>query len=259
MILFYVLGIPLCVAFHLWRHRDIVHTLIEVPVEDLQKNGNRNQKLDKFKVKFSFLFSGYRTEAYLWESAVLCRKAFISMLAVFLNRDTHTQGLAGLVLLFIAITLQSKYQPFQTHHLNDLEFWSLTATICVFFAGQFTFADSGAVQGYASATAVIISVLYLVFVVYTFYNLFKQVRAQKAEMRRKSYDKRGSLVDRPSALQMLPAEAMMLPSPLKVVDFSHATEEVEMQAWTPDVQQMEKTTPEKPGVANDDDYEHVRL
>lgn len=251
MIILYVFGIPGIVAIHLYRHRETVHTLIELTTDskhlsenaqhrlrrfhnlsqnaDDFKNFHELEKVSRFKEKFSFLFFGYASRAYLWEAVVMVRKAFISLLAVMFAKDIHTQGLFALVLLFICVISQTSMKPFITPRLNHLEFWSLVGTTSIFFAGQFTFAEVPGISQIASYFAIIVNIGYLLFVAYNFYRMYHEMQIQKKEnqLTQRTRSKRGDAkTGESNTMQALPD--FLQATVKKSTDAPHV-EEVELQ------------------------------
>jgi hypothetical protein len=101
---FYLIGLPIIVALLLYGGR---HRLNE----------------EQFRMKFSFLYNGYRTDKGMvvaWEAVVMFRKLAITTIPI-LNEDPYVQVLLALILLVFSYGIHEKFLPFETTLLNMLE------------------------------------------------------------------------------------------------------------------------------------------
>lgn len=98
------------------------------------------KRLDKddTKLRYGFLFRGYRKEFYYWEIVIMYRKIGLIMIAVFVSDfGVVSQALIVFLLLIGFFYLNSKYKPFSTTALNDLELLSLVTSIVTVYCGLF--------------------------------------------------------------------------------------------------------------------------
>ena len=88
----------------------------------------------KNKLRFGFLFNGYRKKTFYWEFVILYRKILIICLIVFAaNYSTQVKALTVLFLLLISFWWQHEIRPFNYKHLNRMESLSiLVATVTIY-------------------------------------------------------------------------------------------------------------------------------
>ena len=93
------------------------------------------------KVRFGFLFNGYKTSEFYWEFLILYRKMAVLVLAVFLNTLIQTQALTCLLVLVCSLYLHRLKDPFVEDHLNYLENLAIfTATVTI-YSGVYYLSD----------------------------------------------------------------------------------------------------------------------
>ena len=109
------LGTPTFIMFVMYRNR-----------RDLTKIS--------FKVKYGFIFNGYRAPCFFWEFFIMYRKIAVICLAVFFSTiSVPVQALTCLFILLISFDLQKRFKPFKVDHLNEMEERAvLTATLTIF-------------------------------------------------------------------------------------------------------------------------------
>ena len=88
--------------------------------------------------RFSFLFLGYRSETYWFESVVLLRKACLNIVVVLFARDPYLQSELAMLVILLAALVHASQRPFNQQIFNYLEAFSLCTTGCTYFLGQFT-------------------------------------------------------------------------------------------------------------------------
>ena len=117
-----------------------------------------------FLKNFSFLFLGYHKETYFWEVVVLGRKATLALIAVAFAFDKRSQGMMGLLAVFLMTVAQARYMPYADVRLNRFEFFSLFCNAMTFFLGVFTMEAAAGSQVFdqASILAAVINIVYLV-------------------------------------------------------------------------------------------------
>ena len=86
------------------------------------------------KVRFGFLFNGYKTSEFYWEFVILYRKIALVCLAVFFKTfSTQIQALTCLLVLLSSLYLHKLKDPFVVDHLNYLETLAIfTATVTIY-------------------------------------------------------------------------------------------------------------------------------
>jgi len=90
-------------------------------------------KIDN-KLRFGFLFNGYKLSRFYWEFVILYRKIIVICLAVFLSSiSIQVQALTCLLVLIIFLYMQKVCKPFVVDHLNQLETSAIfTATVTIY-------------------------------------------------------------------------------------------------------------------------------
>jgi hypothetical protein len=117
--LIYAIGIPVGAFVLLWLNR--------------QQLNNR-----RVRATLGFLYTGYRPEAYYWETVVMVRKALIASIAVFLAPfGASIQTYASILLVVSLMMLQLGVRPFRFEALNRLEMGSLLSAFVTFECGLF--------------------------------------------------------------------------------------------------------------------------
>ena len=86
------------------------------------------------KLRFGFLFNGYKTSKFYWEFVVLYRKIAVICLAVFFSTiSVQIQALTCLLVLIVSLYSQVQLKPFISKQLNQLENSAVfTATITIY-------------------------------------------------------------------------------------------------------------------------------
>ena len=74
------------------------------------------------KIRLGFIYNGYNSDKYYWEFIIIYRKILIISISVFFTSvSTYIQALTVLIVIIIAMRLQSKHQPFSLPAMNNLE------------------------------------------------------------------------------------------------------------------------------------------
>ena len=90
------------------------------------------------KDKFGFLYNGYKTRSYYWESVVMLRKVAMILINTFLaSLGRIVQALAILLLLLVYLHYTLTHRPYISRRLNDLEVISLVTSFITIYAGVF--------------------------------------------------------------------------------------------------------------------------
>ncbi|CAG9320644.1 unnamed protein product [Blepharisma stoltei] len=118
-IIVWSIGIPACVFLFLRKRKFKLH------------------RLDT-KLKFGFLYNGYRESTYYWEFIITIRKLMIICLTVFLTTETieiQTASCASVFAVFYYI--QKTYYPFEYENLNKAELGSNFVVLITTWCGLF--------------------------------------------------------------------------------------------------------------------------
>jgi len=95
------------------------------------------------KMKFGFLYIGYRKGCFIWEFVILYRKIAIVFVSVFLaSFNIPVQALTAMAILAIGFYLQEHYDPYETVALNELEKKSIICSTITIYCGLFFLTDS---------------------------------------------------------------------------------------------------------------------
>jgi hypothetical protein len=117
------LGIPAFAFYLMTKEKSKLHTL-------------------ETRMKFGFLYNGYRLDFYYWEVVIMYRKIMLIFIAVFIqNYGVMVQALIVFMLLIIFLLLALKKKPFFLVALNDLESLSLITSILSIYCGIFFIAN----------------------------------------------------------------------------------------------------------------------
>ncbi|CDW87963.1 UNKNOWN [Stylonychia lemnae] len=118
-IILWVLGIPFFALVILIRNRGYL------------------QKLH-IREKYGFLYRGYKQEFYFWEIVIMYRKIAIIFVSVFIGSvGIMAQALLMFTLIIWSLMINTKFQPFSTRQLNDLESLSLATSLVTIYCGIF--------------------------------------------------------------------------------------------------------------------------
>ena len=79
----WVVGIPTFALILLMREKKNIDRITKIAVAD--RTEEDKEIIYKIKVKFGFLFQGYKLETLYWEVVIMYRKILIIMVCVFLS------------------------------------------------------------------------------------------------------------------------------------------------------------------------------
>jgi hypothetical protein len=134
-----------------WEHKHQFYTyLVALPcfiiwglgipamIYILMSKEKENLDTDAAKIKFGFLYNGYKRANYTWEIVIMYRKIVCLCLSVFLSGiGIIVQALVLLILLVVFIGLNSALRPFAERTLNEIEDISLATQIITIYCGLF--------------------------------------------------------------------------------------------------------------------------
>jgi len=113
------IGIPAVSLFFIWRMR---------------------KKLDSIsaRLRFGFLFNGYRRKCYYWEFVILYRKILICTISIFLgNISPDIQALTVMILLLVCLYIQNENKPYIGAVLNKMEFRAVLVASITIYCGLY--------------------------------------------------------------------------------------------------------------------------
>lgn len=83
-------------------------------------------EITSFKMKYGFLFSGYKSSRFYWEIIVMYRKILIIMTTVFLSTvSPDAQVLVVIFIIVVSMFLHDRFEPYDNVTLNKMENYSL--------------------------------------------------------------------------------------------------------------------------------------
>jgi len=95
------------------------------------------------KMRYGFLYIGYRKACFIWEFVILYRKISIVFVSVFLaSFNIPVQALTAMFILMISFYLQEHYEPYETEALNSLEKKSIICSALTIYCGLYFLTDS---------------------------------------------------------------------------------------------------------------------
>ncbi|KAJ6251685.1 insulin-like growth factor binding protein [Anaeramoeba flamelloides] len=115
-IIVYIIGIPAFIIWILWFHAS--------------RYGE-----DVFNSRLSLLCGRYEKEYFYWELFVISRKLFIVFCEIYLTDHPLIQIIVCLIVVLVAILLQSEFTPYNSTTRNMMEFSCLCITQIIFIAG----------------------------------------------------------------------------------------------------------------------------
>jgi hypothetical protein len=117
------IGVPTLIWIYLARHQDELD-LIES------------------KLRFGFLYNGYRKRTFYWEFVILYRKILVICCAVFLGTiSVPVQALTVLLILLVFLYSQSNTRPYSHPTLNELEIRGIMVASVTIFCGLYFLTD----------------------------------------------------------------------------------------------------------------------
>jgi hypothetical protein len=118
----WVFGAPLIALYIMRKNRKALEQVHHQAI--LSKSDAH--KVKDLRMRYGFLFIGYKTKSLFWELVVIYRKIILVILTVFLNLlSAETQVLAGLLCLISNLILHVRYEPYEDPRLNKMEQYSL--------------------------------------------------------------------------------------------------------------------------------------
>jgi hypothetical protein len=133
------------------------------------------------KVKYGFMYSGYRLKSYYWEFVIMFRKVILIMIITFFSRfRVIIQGLLSLVLLVLVFYLQTYFRPFTDEKLNRLEEESILSSCVMVYVALFYIAE-GLTDTARNFMAIMTLIIQSYFLIHLLFSWFKEFLNQMIE------------------------------------------------------------------------------
>jgi hypothetical protein len=181
------IGIPALFLFLLCRSQEY---LTYIPTFD---NYDKHKVLRKADLQFdtAFIARGYRHEAFYWSVVKMIQKLVLVMLVVFFPGHVQLQVTCALLISFLFLIAQIKYQPMNDNILNSIETVGLCACCILFGFGLFFFVpECDANVSCKQSISLTIAITILVFICFCLWGFSTQFvmkqRQDTAEELRKS-------------------------------------------------------------------------
>ncbi|CAG9321999.1 unnamed protein product [Blepharisma stoltei] len=108
----------------------------------IMKNKDRLNNIN-VRIKYGFLFNGYKSRSYYWEFIIIYRKIIIICCTVFLSTvSVNIQALTTLFVLVTSLYFQCKIKPYNGDDLNKLETISISASAITIYCGMYYLTES---------------------------------------------------------------------------------------------------------------------
>ena len=101
-------------------------------------------KIDKQQMSdmLKFLYKGYNSRFYYWELVMFSKKFFLIFIGSFTEFfPSTTKATVLLIVLALYLLIQTKFNPFETKFLNQIEFFSLLVTFVTANMGIMLFTE----------------------------------------------------------------------------------------------------------------------
>ncbi|CAG9322004.1 unnamed protein product [Blepharisma stoltei] len=108
----------------------------------ISKNKHRLSSID-VRIKYGFLFIGYKSRSYYWEFVIICRKILIICCSLFLSTvSVNIQALTALLVIVSCLYLHFKIKPYIGDNLNRLEAISISCSAITIYCGMYYLSES---------------------------------------------------------------------------------------------------------------------
>ena len=107
---------------------------------------------ERVRARYGFLYSGFRTKAYFWESALMFRKLCVVCVATLFSQwGALFQAYVILFLLLLFTLWSASYRPYSRRVLNRIEVFSLSCSLLSIYCGLYslTSSSSTSVNGFS--------------------------------------------------------------------------------------------------------------
>jgi hypothetical protein len=172
-IIIWVLGVPLGIMMFIGRNYK--------HLRDIQ-----------MKLRFGFLYGGYRYTRSYWEIVLLMRNVNVIMIIVFLSRfSVDLQALSCLLVMLIAYYIHVLVLPYKHANLNELERKGiLTSAITIYFGLYFLKSDVDETAKLILFLVIFIANIYFMMIwAYYFLEVFTKEMIDKVDLLKKLFKK----------------------------------------------------------------------
>ena len=108
----------------------------------LYKNSSKLLEIEE-KLKYGFLYKGYKPQHFYWEFIILLRKVLIISCSVFFTNFSVTiQALVVFLIILFSYLLQLKFEPYTLNQLNQMERNSIIVSAITIYSGLFFLTNS---------------------------------------------------------------------------------------------------------------------
>ena len=103
----------------------------------INRDQNRLNEIEQ-KLKFGFLYKGFKPNRFFWEFLTMLRKMLIISSSVFLrNVSVPVQAMVTFLIILAAYILQIKFEPYAVFQLNQMEIKSILVSAVTIYSGMF--------------------------------------------------------------------------------------------------------------------------
>jgi hypothetical protein len=126
----------------------------------------KHLKYIEMKLRFGFLYNGYKLRNYYWHFIILFRNVVVIMIIVFLSRfDVYVQALACLLVLILFYYFHVIIYPHKQKKLNEIDqLGILIATITIYFGLYFMADDIDEYSKIGLCIVILVSNCYFILV-----------------------------------------------------------------------------------------------
>lgn len=124
------------------------------------------------KIKYGFLYKGFKSNRYYWEFVIMLRKIIIICSSVFLKSTSPgIQALIVFVVILFAYLFQRRLEPYSVDQLNEMELKSIMVSVVTIYAGLFFLTNH--IDTYGKTTLFVFMVIMnTIFLIYWGYFTF---------------------------------------------------------------------------------------
>lgn len=160
----YVVGIPLCYAFLLWRNRKRILHGEHIPW-------------------LAFLFEDYKTPLFWFELLWMGRRVLISLFVVVISRSDPFQPFFVVLILSASLAIEMHLRPFKDKMENALEALVLI-TLLGSYGGSYGSEESQSFFAFQWYVAVINSIVLCILLIAIFWPFFSKIRDKARNCKR---------------------------------------------------------------------------
>jgi hypothetical protein len=134
------------------------------------------------KLRFGFLYNGFKQSKFYWEFVIMSRKIVIICIVVFIgNQSTPVQALTLVLLLLNFLVIQYLTRPYASNELNQMELRSIfVASVTIFCGLYYLTGDLGEFAKVLFFLVMLLANLY--FLAYFASNLFRALAVKLAKV-----------------------------------------------------------------------------